>query len=172
MYCMIHYTLQEERSRLSHKWSHITYEDPLVSGVGGPPPCSRPLDAAAEGGEERSSNCVDIVIEPVAVDQGDTLTTTLPASEVCPATEGSDGETDNSKRQPSHVTPPPVGAGCGKERQRKLVSVSRSLRSSVEAYQRQYQQYQRLTCTQAEGDFDPSVVITRCVYDSINTYYV
>ena len=154
---------QEERSRLCHKWSRITYEDPLVSGMMEPPPRSRPPDAAAVGGKEQSSDHVDIVIEPVAVGQGDTIAIVSPTSNnICPATgDSSDSEIDESGIQQSHFAQLPAGAGCGLEHQRRPVGVSRALRSSVEAYQRQYQRYQQLTCTQAEGDFDPAVMIAR-----------
>jgi len=132
-----------------------------VSGLREVPPHSRPLDATAIGGEERRSD--HIVIEPVADGQGDTLTTVSPVSKVCPAGKDDSGsETGESEEQQQVQVPPlSVRTGRGQNCQRKLVGVSRALRSSVEAYQRQYQRYQQLTCTQAEGDFDPSVVITR-----------
>ena len=132
-----------------------------MSGVREVPPHSRPLDATAIGGEERRSD--HIVIEPVADGQGDTLATVSPVSKVCPTRKADSGsETGESEEQQQvHVPPLSVRTGRGQNCQRKLVGVSRALRSSVEAYQRQYQRYQQLTCTQAEGDFDPSVVITR-----------
>ena len=134
-----------------------------MSDVVEPLSAFRPPDAAAVMKEPHGHHN-DIIIVPVAVGQGDTVVSLSPVSKVCPATEdNSDSETDTSEIQQSHVPLQPGRTYSDHGQWGKMVGVSRALRSSIEAYQKQYQQYQRLTCTQAEGDFDPSVLITRCV---------
>ena len=155
---------KDESNRLRHKWSKIAYEDPLTTSYQGLDGC--PVQQATNDTRKDFNH---IHIEPVGIAGFNGY------EFVCP--KDAKDEEDGDMATMSDFS---VRTGVDDDTLQEVVPraegdpvlIPNEMKQSIEGYRERYRQYQRRTCTQAVGDFDPATIIERLVVGHVQCMYI